>query len=229
MDAQPTAGAARRRCATVYGVLLNDQASWQRMEAAFQAPPYHAAPRAPVLYLKPGNTHAADGATVHIPADPGQVLVNASIGLVLSRAATRLRADDALACVGAHLIASDLALPHASVYRPALRQRCRDGFLPMGLPVRADTRFDYARAEAVTFLNGVEVERRGFAQLRRPPAQLLADVTEFMTLDRGDVLLLGANDTAVLARPGDAVRIEIAGLGQLAYRVALDDAEEDVT
>lgn len=226
MNAQSSAGAAPPTCATVYGVVLNDHASLHRMEAAFHAPPYRAPPKAPVLYIKPRNTHAVDGATVRIPADPGEVQVNATIGLVLKRPATRVRAQDALDYLAGYLIASDLSLPHASVYRPAMRQRCRDGFLPMGTLVVANGGFALDRAEAVTFVNGTEVDRRDFASLVRPAAQLLADVTDFMTLDQGDVLMLGAADVTPLARAGDAVRIEVAGLGSLSYRVERDDGQE---
>ncbi len=44
-----------------------------------------------------------------------------------------------------------------------------------------------------------------FADLVRPLPRLLADVTAFMTLDAGDVLLLGGADDAPLARAGDRV------------------------
>ena len=47
---------------TVYGTLLNQQATVQRLSPQFDSAPYKAAPRAPVLYLKPRNTWARDGA-----------------------------------------------------------------------------------------------------------------------------------------------------------------------
>lgn len=215
-------------CTTVYGVLLNERATQERMQAAFQEPPYRAPPRAPVLYIKPRNTHAGEGATVRIPAAPGEVQIHATLGLVIGKRATRVRVEDAMDHVAGCRIVSDLSLPHASVYRPAMQQRCRDGFLPMGEPVRMAAGFDIARSQAVTFVNGAEVHRRGFADLVRPAAQLLADVTEFMTLEAGDVLLLGAADDAALAVAGDAVRIEVVGLGSLSYRVELEEPRKDL-
>lgn len=207
---------------TVYGVLLNDRATHARLGAAFHAPPYKAPPQAPVLYIKPRNTHAQDGATVRLPGTPGAVEINATLGLVMGRRATRVQAAALADYVAGYCIASDLSLPHESVYRPALRQRCRDGFLPKSATLAAPPGFDPVHAEAVTFVNGEEVDRRGFGALLRPPAQLVVDVTDFMTLQPGDVLLLGAADRSPLARPGDAVRIEVAGLGSLSYRVELD-------
>ena len=49
----------------------------------------------------------------------------------------------------------------------------------------------------------------------RSVAQLLADVTDFMTLQPGDVLLLGIPADAPLARLGQAMVVGIAGIGHL--------------
>jgi 5-oxopent-3-ene-1,2,5-tricarboxylate decarboxylase/2-hydroxyhepta-2,4-diene-1,7-dioate isomerase len=46
-------------------------------------------------------------------------------------------------------------------------------------------------------------------------AQLLADVTEFMTLHPGDILSIGVSAQAPLAHAGQRVAIAIAGVGQL--------------
>ena len=53
------------------------------------------------------------------------------------------------------------------------------------------------------------------AGMIRPVARLIADVTEFMTLAPGDVLLLGVAAGAPRARAGQRVAIEIDGLGRL--------------
>ena len=44
---------------------------------------------------------------------------------------------------------------------------------------------------------------------------ITADVSEFMTLFPGDVLLTGVPEDAPLARVGEIVRIDIEGIGQL--------------
>ena len=64
--------------ATVYGALLNDRATVERLTPQFDSAPYKAAPKAPVLYIKPRNTFAADGAAVEIPAEPGEVRIDAT-------------------------------------------------------------------------------------------------------------------------------------------------------
>jgi len=58
----------------------------------------------------------------------------------------------------------------------------------------------------------------------RGVAQLIADVTEFMTLQPGDVLSLGRSHGAPLVRVGQRVLLEVEGLAPLHHRVVAEDA-----
>src|SRR5260370_385049 len=66
-----------------------------------------------------------------------------------------------------------------------------------------------------TYLDGALMQTASTADLIRPAARLLADVTDFMTLAPGDVLALGAAGPAPRASSGGIVTIEIDGLGSL--------------
>ena len=208
---------------TVYGALLNDRATIARLEPQFDQPPYKAAPKAPVLYIKPRNTFASDQAVVAIPAEPGVVRIDATIGLVIGKKATRVSAADAMQYVAGYVLVSDVTLPHENYYRPAIAQRDRDGFCPMGPLVAATPDFVLDQARLQIAINGQTVYERNFAQLVRPAAQLLADVTEFMSLSAGDVLLLGPGEASPNAQPGDTVSIRVAGLGELQHSVVLEE------
>ena len=206
--------------ATVYGAQLNDRATVERLTPQFDSAPYKAAPKAPVLYIKPRNTFAADGAAVEIPAEPGEVRIDATIGLVIGRAATRVSVDQAMGHVAGFVVVSDLTLPHENYYRPAVVQRNRDGFCPMSRLFRDQAGFDLDNATLSVTINGERAYERSFATLVRPAAQLIADVTEFMTLAVGDVLLLGPGEGSPVARAGDRIKITVPGLGELSHGVA---------
>lgn len=210
---------------TVYGALLNDRATQERLADAFQQPPYKAAPVAPVLYVKPRNTFAADGFAVVVPAVPGQVRIDATVGAVIGRRACRVSEQDALAHVAGYRIVSDVTLPHESYYRPSIHLRCRDGFCPMG-EVVSPQGFDLGTVDLVVKVNGQQVHHRSFSTLVRSLPRLIADVTEFMTLEAGDVLLVGPPEGAPLAGPGDQVEIEVAGLGVLRHGLASESKME---
>lgn len=201
---------------TVYGVILNDAASVQKIGSLAEAP-YKGAPKAPALYIKPANTRAACGATVDLPAGAKTVEVAATIGLVMGRAAGRLSAENALDAVAGIVLAADLSLPHASYYRPAIREKCFDGSLPLS---SVKPLVDLGQLVLNTEIDGKLVESRSLAGLIRQPAQLLADVTEFMSLRQGDVLLVGVSYQAPQAAAGSKITLSADGVGSLSFTIA---------
>ncbi|MGE4451820.1 fumarylacetoacetate hydrolase family protein [Castellaniella sp.] len=208
--------------AAVYGVIMNDPASVSRLGEAALQPPYKGLPAAPVLYIKPRNTWAPDGGAVRLPAGERTVEIGAVIGLRMGRDAARLRPESALDAVDACLLAADLSLPHADYYRPAIRQKCFDGALPMRLlPPRAVR--ELPSLVLRTWIDGARRDERRLADLLRAPARLLADVTEFMTLRQGDVLLTGVVYRSPEARTGSAVRVEVPGLARLEFTVETEE------
>ena len=69
------------------------------------------------------------------------------------------------------------------------------------------------------FINDEMRQENTTSNLIRPISRLLADVTAFMTLNPGDVLLVGVPEQAPLAKVGDHIRIEIAGIGCLENKI----------
>lgn len=201
---------------TVYGVILNDAASVRKIGSLEEAP-YKGAPKAPVLYIKPANTRVACNAAVDLPEGAKTVEVAATVGLVMGRSAARLTLDNALDAVAGLVLAADLSLPHTSYYRPAIREKCFDGSLPH---CSVKPLVDLSHLVLKTEIDGKVVEERSLADLVRGPAQLLVDVTEFMTLRQGDVLLVGVSYMAPQAAAGSQVRITAEGLGALSFSIA---------
>ncbi len=208
------------RLGTVYGVVLNDHRSLARFGDALEAAPYKGAPKAPAMYLKAANTVVGDGATVRLPKGETAVEIGATVGIVIGRPAARLAADTALAAVAGYVLVADLSLPHASYYRPAIREKCFDGACPVAsrtVPAAETGRL--AALELTICVDGVAIGTRTFAELVRDVPRLLADVTEFMTLSVGDVLLLGVEYQAPQARVGSSVHIEAGLLGSLGFNI----------
>ena len=201
---------------TVYGVILNDSVSVQKIGSLDEAP-YKGAPKAPVLYIKPVNTRVGCGSVVSLPAGAASVEVAATVGLVMGRAAARLAPETALDCVAGVVLAADLSLPHASYYRPAIREKCFDGALPIS-SVKPLT--DLTSLKLTTTIDGEVVDSRLLNDLIRSPARLLADVSEWMTLGQGDVLLVGVRYMAPQAKAGSSVCISAEGLGSLNFSIA---------
>ncbi|HEU0276608.1 MAG TPA: fumarylacetoacetate hydrolase family protein [Rhodanobacteraceae bacterium] len=194
----------------VYGTLLNDRATLDAMGAELSAPPYKAPPRAPVLYVRPRNTWSGHGASVRVPAGDAGVVVGGSLGIVLGRVAVKVSVERALDYVAGYTTVVDLSVPHASVYRPVVDLRSRDGFCVIGPALVAGRHAgnpDAARIEIR--VAGQRPFVAGTSTCVRSVARLLADVTEFMTLMPGDVLTMGVPFGAPLAHAGDAIEVRI--------------------
>jgi 5-oxopent-3-ene-1,2,5-tricarboxylate decarboxylase/2-hydroxyhepta-2,4-diene-1,7-dioate isomerase len=182
---------------TAYGVVLNDRAELDALAPAFIEPPYRSPPDAPVLYIKPRNTLVASGAGVALPPDLPRVSVAATLALAISD----------LGRPSAARLALDVSEPHSTYFRPAVRERCRDNFLPLGAPGPLPA----GSEEIVTLINGAEAHRWSLDRLQRPIDALLAAIGGFMSLLPGDLLLIGLPGDAPLAGVGDRVEVRCEG------------------
>lgn len=212
----------------VYGTLLNDPATVSALGDAVHAAPYKAPPKAPVLYLQPRHTLAGDGAAVAVPAEGGVLEIGATLGLVIGRTACRVTEADALAHVAGGVLVADLCIPHSAFYRPSVRLRARDGSCVLGPVVTplADMA-DPNAVELAVRVDGETVQTVRFDSLFRPAARLLQDVTEFMTLRPGDVLLMGLTEGAPQVRAGQRFEVEapgVAALGRLSGHLVAEAA-----
>ena len=205
-----------RLSGVVYGVLLNDAVEVAALGDALHQPPYKAPPQAPVLQLKPRNTVAGEGDSIVVPVGVDALSIGATLGIVIGRTACRVAVAQALDFISGYTLVNDVSVPVPNHYRPSVRLRARDGFCPIGsMVVPAREVADADALAVVVHIDGHVAQRSSTAGRIRPVAQLLADVTEFMTLRPGDLLLLGAAANAPLARAGQMVSIQIDGLGRL--------------
>jgi len=200
----------------IYGVVLNDRPQLVRMAGDFAMPPYKKPPEAPVLYIKTRNCLACDGSDIVLDADLAQVELAATLGLLFGRPAIKTSRENALDCVAGICLALDISESEDSYYRPTVRQRCRDGFLPLGKFGAFDP--EILKASIGTSVNGMAVHAWSSERLARDAATLIADVSSFMTLAAGDLLLIGLPHDAPRARPSDRVQVDCAGLSPLAIR-----------
>ncbi len=200
----------------IYGTLLNDRAALEALGDAMHAAPYKSPPKAPVLYLKPRNTLAGHRAQILVPDDTLGVEVGASLGIVIGRTATRVSAEHAFNYIAGYTVVADLSVPHASVYRPSVRFRARDGFCVVGPAVVAARHVANPDELAIAVsLNGADAFAATTASSVRHVARLLADVTDFMTLAAGDVITLGVPHGSPIAHIGDAATLSIGALPPL--------------
>lgn len=214
----------------VYGVLLNFSSELKALGEAVHQRPYDKPPQAPILYVKPANTWITEGELIPLPQGETVIEAGATLGIVFGRTATRINQDDALGYVAGYCVINDVRLPHTSYYRPALKQLCRDGFCAIGSRLADVGRVGTAQALAVrTYINGNLRQQANTRDLVRGVPRLIADVTEFMTLAPGDILMVGVAEGRPSARAGDCVRVEVEGVGQIENPIIAENRITGVT
>jgi 5-oxopent-3-ene-1,2,5-tricarboxylate decarboxylase/2-hydroxyhepta-2,4-diene-1,7-dioate isomerase len=159
--------------------------------------PYKKPPVAPVLYLRPRNTWSVPGVAIALPSDTKELKMAGTIGIVMGR----------MNQIAGYLAVNDVSIPHASYYRPAIRQRCRDGFCVIGSETTENP-----PGEIRISINGELRVCASTRDLVRPIQRLIADISEFLTLEPGDIVLAGEPYDAPLARAGDRVSVQVDGL-----------------
>lgn len=195
--------------------MLNFRAEVDALAPQMTQPPYKAPPKAPVLYVKTANTWSPHGSDITVPAAVPEVEIGASIGMVIG----------AEGDVEGFVLMNDLSIPHASFFRPPVKFKCVDGFLGIGAALRdAQEVANPANFRVEVRINGELKQSIDFSQLVRPAQQLLADVSDFMTLAHGDVLMLGCDLGRPLARAGDRIDISAPGFETLSNTLVKEAA-----
>ena len=208
----------------VYAVLLNHRRTLEALGAAVEAAPYRGAPKTVVLAIKPRHALVAAGDALLVDDPAGELAVGAALGVVIGRTACAVAERDALSHVAGYLVVADAAVPHVSHYRPQIRAMARDASCVLGAAVVL--RDDVGNPDALavrTWVDDVLVRTTSTAEHIRAVAQLIAEISDFMTLSPGDLLLSGGDPDAPRLRAGARVAIEIERVGRIETRLAVEE------
>lgn len=207
---------------TLFGIALNYQGLLEQRLSEFNAPPYQKPPVKPVLFIKTPNTRNTHEGVVTRP-DGERLQPGPALGVIIGQRASRVSESDALSHVAGYTIINEFSLPEDSYYRPAVKAKCRDGFCAIGPSLIPASSVPNPQALTLKLLvNGELVQENNTANQVRSVARLIAELSEFMTLEAGDVLITGTPEGRVDVQPGDRVDVEITGLGRLTNHITAE-------
>jgi 5-oxopent-3-ene-1,2,5-tricarboxylate decarboxylase/2-hydroxyhepta-2,4-diene-1,7-dioate isomerase len=115
-----------------------------------------------------------------------------------------------------YTLALDLSEPGADFFRPPIREKCRDGFLPIG-PTVVD-RDEIVNLESLVVRLEIDDQEVASFNLGAGAARigaLIAEVSSFMTFRTGDVLLVSRTPLGPRARVSSRISALADGLGRL--------------
>ncbi|MGY3319009.1 fumarylacetoacetate hydrolase family protein [Arthrobacter sp. TE12232] len=187
-------------------------------------------PEQPSYFLKPSSSLAVGSAgapsTVERPAGCELLGYEGEIALIIGKPARRVGIENAWSHVEWVTASNDLGVYDLRYADKGsnLRSKGGDGFTPVGPALIAADTVDPAKLRVRTWHNGDLVQDDTTAELLFPFARLVADLSQLLTLEEGDIILTGTPAGASVAKPGDVVEVEVSSAdlttGRLVTRVA---------
>jgi 2-keto-4-pentenoate hydratase/2-oxohepta-3-ene-1,7-dioic acid hydratase in catechol pathway/regulator of RNase E activity RraA len=176
-------------------------------------------PSEPSYFLKPTTSVSAGGEVVR--AQGTELLTfEGEIAVIIGTRARDVTPEEAGRFIGAYAPANDFGLHD---FRWADRgsnvmAKGQDGFTPIG-PAMGAQGVDPRRLHLVSTVNGEVRQDTTGADLIFTFAQIVADLSRFMTLEPGDVILTGTPAGANVVAPGDVIEVALEGAGSVTSTV----------
>ncbi len=185
-------------------------------------------PPAPALFLKPTSAVVGHQAPIRYPRGATHCHYETEVAVVMGRACRRVSADRALDYVMGYTIANDFTCRDfiQNIFRPPVRAKGFDTFCPLGpVLVTPDEVGDPGCLAITTKVNGQVRQQGNTNQLIHAIPDIIAYLSEFMTLAPGDVLLTGTPEGISPVVPGDVVECAVENLGVLINPVVKEEFE----
>lgn len=178
-------------------------------------------PDRPLLFLKAPNALASHGSTVTLPGGKDRLDWEAELAVVIGESCADVDADDAMDVVAGFTCMNDLS-NRDDQHREQnwVRGKAFDNAAPLG-PVLATPDEVPDDATVELRVNGERKQHGNRSQLAFDVPTLIEEITTYMTLEAGDVIATGTPDGVGRLSDGDAVAIEIEGVGTLEHTVRI--------
>jgi len=178
-------------------------------------------PDRPMLFLKGPNTLAAHGDAVDLPAGTAgkRVEYEAELGVVIGEQCRNVAEDEVDEVLAGFTCVNDLSnRDDQGIEQNWIRGKAFDGAAPIG-PVVA-TPDEVPDDAAVRLRVNGETEQDGSrADMVFSVAELVAEITRYLTLEPGDVIATGTPEGVGPLSDGDRVEVEVEGVGTLEHTV----------
>ncbi|QRY25575.1 fumarylacetoacetate hydrolase family protein [Halobacterium sp. BOL4-2] len=175
-------------------------------------------PDRPLLFLKPPTTVAGHSDATPLPPNT-RVEHEAELAVVIGTQARNLDAGAAMAAVEGYTVANDVSnRTDQDREQNWVRGKAFDGSCPLG-PVVATPDEVPDDATVTLDVNGERRQSGSISQFVFDVPTLLAEITAFVTLQPGDVVLTGTPPGVGELTDGDRVAASVEGVGTLEHTV----------
>lgn len=176
-------------------------------------------PADPVIFMKPSTSIIGPEAAIVLPPTSTEVHFEGELAVVIGRPAKSVPAARALDVVLGYTCANDVtARDHQSHDGQWTRGKSHDTFCPLGPWI--ETNLDPSDLGLKTTLEGEVKQDSRTSLLMHDIPEIIAWVSEVMTLLPGDVILTGTPAGVGPVRAGEMVEVSVEGIGTLRNPVA---------
>jgi 2-keto-4-pentenoate hydratase/2-oxohepta-3-ene-1,7-dioic acid hydratase in catechol pathway len=185
-------------------------------------------PKTPVLFSKFNNSLADPGEGVPLPGVAQQYDYEAELVAVIGKRAKNVPESQALDYVLGYCNGNDVSARELQMLSGQwLLGKTLDKFMPLGpYLVTADEAGDPHDMRVRCWLNGELRQDSSTSDLIFSVAQIVSYLSQFMTLQSGDIISTGTPEGVILGmkekvwmKPGDEVVVEVGNLGRLENRM----------
>ena len=182
-------------------------------------------PERPLIFLKPPSALIGDGEAILLPDASHRVEHEGEIGVVIGARSRGVAEEDAMKAVAGFVPLNDVtARDLQKTDGQWTRAKGFDTFCPVGALSPADG-VDWRSLEVTCTVNG-EIRQHGSAnQMVFGIPFLIAYISSIMTLEPGDIIATGTPEGVGPLNEGDAVSVDIPGVGRVSSTVRRRNTE----
>ena len=171
-------------------------------------------PKEPLLFLKPPSAIIREGDAIKLHAVSTHIEFEGEIGLVIGHTISRATEEEAMKALSGLIALNDVTARDLQKSDDQwARAKGMDTFLPLGKP--APVPDDLDNVTLVTRVNGEEKQRAKASDMVFPIPMLLSYISQFITLEAGDIVATGTPAGTKQLFPGDVVEVELVGLSRV--------------
>lgn len=184
-------------------------------------------PRWPSYFMKPVSSLAGHRSKVERPRGTQYLNYEGEIALVIGKRAKNVSRENAWDYIAGYSPVIDYGLHdfRTSDAGSMLRVKGQDGFCPLGPTLIPAHEVDPHNMTVRTYVNGKVVQEDNTSTFKFPFDYIIADLSRFITLEPGDIILTGTPANSRPVQPGDIVEVEIEGYPRLTTTVVESEVD----
>ena len=179
----------------------------------------------PEIFMKTTNALASNHDTINIEDESLHYDYEGELVIVIGKAGKNIPRDKAKEHILGYTIGNDVSA-RALQFRGSqwILGKSLDNFAPIGPIIVSPDDFDFENATITTTVNGEVRQQAKLEQMLFKPAAIIEFVSQYITLQEGDIIFTGTPSGVVLGKnekrygwlkSGDTVSISISGIGTL--------------